>query len=307
MNCLPFVPWEYINKSYPQSSIAMIQYEAMSPQEFQTFQITIDGNPILTGNVVNVVTIGVVALLVFLLIAYYFRKGFKDNSRMKYEFITIVAHKFRTPLTYVKWVCDSLISEETDSFKKESVENIKKSNQKLIDLTGTLIEIADTESSGTATYVYKKIVVCDLVKKAANSLKDMFHEKNIVLGFHCDNDKALVWADETRLEFVLSTLLENARTYTPTAQRVDIIIEINLFYVHISIADTGIGIAKKDLPNIFTKFFRGQNARQTDTEGFGVGLYLASSIIHHLHGKIKVDSKGENLGSTFTITLPRAR
>jgi signal transduction histidine kinase len=277
------------------------------PEEFLMYQITLNNNPILTGNVFEAATIVVTTLLMLIALAIYFGKGLRENSRMKYEFITIVAHKFRTPLTYVKWVCDSLVSDETDSFKKESIENIKKSNQKLIDLTGTLIEIADSDSSGTSTYVYKKIVVCDLAKNVANNLKDTFHEKNIIFGFNCNKPKAMIWADQARLEFVMTTLLENACTYTPPAKTVDINISANLFYVHISVEDTGIGIAKKDLPNIFTKFFRGQNARQTDTEGFGVGLCLASSIIHHLHGKIRVDSKGENLGSKFTITLPRVR
>ena len=70
---------------------------------------------------------------------------------------------------------------------------------------------------------------------------------------------------------------------------------------------SGIGISKKDLPHIFSKFYRGKNARNTDTEGFGVGLYLASSIIKRLGGKIKVFSEGEGMGSTFTVTLPKSR
>jgi signal transduction histidine kinase len=92
-----------------------------------------------------------------------------------------------------------------------------------------------------------------------------------------------------------------------TTKNVSVFINANLLNVKISVQDSGIGISKQDLPHIFSKFYRGKNARVTDTEGFGVGLYLASSIVKKLGGKITVDSQGQDSGSVFTITLPRAR
>jgi signal transduction histidine kinase len=218
-----------------------------------------------------------------------------------------VAHKFRTPLTYVKWVCDTLIPDETDSFKKKSLEDIKRSNQKIIDLTSTLIEIADSESSGGVTYVYEKLPLGELVRDISNKFKDTMHEKNLFFSFDCKNEKAKVRVDKSRFEFVLSTLLENACTYTPPGKNIDISVTSTLFKNYIKVEDSGIGISKQDLPHVFSKFFRGKNARLNDTEGFGVGLYLANSIIKKFHGKMSVESPGEGLGSRFTIRLPRVR
>jgi signal transduction histidine kinase len=271
------------------------------------YQILIDNKNTISGDLDVLIIIFSAIFLTLLTIIIYFLKHIRDNNRMKYEFITIVAHKFRTPLTYIKWVCDSLIPDEADSFKKKSLEDVKKSNQKLIDLTGTLIEIADSESSGGVTYVYEKIPLVELMQDIINKNKDSFHEKNIFLGFKFTNNKIKVKADRTRLEFVINTLLDNARTYTPIGKKVELAVSGSLFKASIIVEDDGIGISKQDIKHVFSKFFRGKNARVNDTEGFGVGLYLASSIIKKLKGKITVESPGENLGSRFMITLPRVR
>jgi two-component system sensor histidine kinase ResE len=271
------------------------------------YQILIDGEKFFDGNIINVFLLFTVLVIAIIVTIIFITKRLRENNHMKYEFITIVAHKFRTPLTYIKWVCDSLIPDETDSFKKKSLEDVKKSNQKIIDLTSTLIEIADAESSGGATYVFEKVSAYDFVKDISDRFKDTIHEKNLFFSLNCDKKDALIKIDKSRLEFVISTMIENACIYTPPGQNISINIGVELFKVYISIQDSGIGISKKDLPHIFSKFYRGKNARNTDTEGFGVGLYLASSIVRRLGGKVSVFSEGEGRGSTFTVILPKAR
>lgn len=271
------------------------------------YQILINGESFFNGNLINVFLLFTLIIVVIIVAIIIITKRLRENNHMKYEFITIVAHKFRTPLTYIKWVCDSLIPDETDSFKKKSLEDVKKSNQKIIDLTSTLIEIADSESSGGATYVFEKVAVYDFVKDIADRFKDTIHEKNLFFSINCDRKDTQIKIDKSRLEFVISTMLENACTYTPPGQNISINISSELFKVYINIQDSGIGISKKDLPHIFSKFYRGKNARNTDTEGFGVGLYLASSIVKRLGGKVGVFSEGEGTGSTFSISLPKAR
>jgi len=271
------------------------------------YQILIDGQQLITGPVLKIVVILFIVVLIALALIIYIWRRFRENAHLKYEFITIVAHKFRTPLTYVKWVCDTLIPDETDSFKKKSLEDVKKSNQKIIDLTSTLIEIADSESSGGASYVIEKLPLGELVRNISSNFKDTMHEKNLFFSFNCENEKAKVRVDKSRFEFVLSTLLENACIYTPPGKNIDVSVKSTLFNNYIKVEDSGIGISKQDLSHVFSKFFRGKNARSTDTEGFGVGLYLANSIIKKFHGKMTVESPGEGQGSRFTIRLPRVR
>ncbi len=271
------------------------------------YQISIDGITYISGNLLIVAIVALVLVVIAIIAFIIIRKRLIENNHMKYEFVTIVAHKFRTPMTYIKWVCDTLIPDETDSFKKKSLEDIKKSNQKIIDLVSTLIEIADDENKAGASYVIDKFPIYEFTKSVADRFKDTLHEKNLFFSLDCDDKTALVKADQGRLEFVLTTLLDNAQTYTNPGQNVAVFINTNMLSVKISVQDSGIGISKNDLPHIFSKFYRGKNARSTDTEGFGVGLYLANSIIKKLGGKMTVESQGEGTGSTFTITLPRAR
>lgn len=271
------------------------------------YQIFINNQELATGKVFNLATILIILIALLVISIIYFIGRLKENHRLKYEFVTIIAHKFRTPLTYIKWVCDSLVTDETDSFKKKSLKDIQESNQKLINLTGTLIELTDSGKSGTASYHIEKLNLCEVVKKLAAEMRYSIQEKNIFFSVNCNDENINIKADRTRLEFILSTILDNARLYTPIGRSIDVNISGSFLKATITIKDTGIGISKEDLPYVFSNFFRGHNARQTDTEGVGVGLYMAKSIVKRLGGKITVYSAGQDQGSTFTITLPRTK
>lgn len=250
----------------------------------------------------------VTLLLLFLgLIIWAIIKKLSGNEILKYEFITIIAHKFRTPLTQVKWISEELLKSEQDPYKHQSLQDIEQSNEKLIKLTNTLIELTDSDNNSASTYAFEKVMLCEFVRTVSNSLKNSFHEKNIFFSVQCPPNDTQVKIDPQRMEFVLQTLLENALTYTTPGQNVDVIIQKENRKVIIAITDHGIGIDKRDLPHVFTKFFRAQNAQATDTEGFGVGLYLAQSVVRRHKGNINVYSEGIGTGSTFVITLPTTK
>jgi two-component system OmpR family sensor kinase len=75
----------------------------------------------------------------------------------------------------------------------------------------------------------------------------------------------------------------------------------------VTVADNGIGIAPRDIPHMFTKFFRTKEAQAMDTEGLGVGLYLAKSIVKRFGGSLAVQSEGLDRGATFSLILPLAK
>ncbi len=229
------------------------------------------------------------------------------NEVLKYEFITIVAHKFRTPLTHIKWSTDELIKEETDPYKKEAIQDIQKSNEKLIKLTNTLVEITDSENASSTVYIFERTDVCEFARKIGDEIKNEFHEKNVFFSIQCAPEPIFVKMDAQRMEFVLQTILENAKNYTPPGKNVEVTVMREGNKALISVRDGGIGIDKKDIELISTKFYRTTNAKSADTEGFGVGLYLAQSITKRHKGSIQVYSEGIGLGSTFTIVVPLAK
>ncbi|OHA16735.1 MAG: hypothetical protein A3C79_00125 [Candidatus Taylorbacteria bacterium RIFCSPHIGHO2_02_FULL_45_28] len=254
-------------------------------------------------NSLAAIIFGILVLIFFALVIYYLIKKIGKNESLKYEFITIIAHKFRTPLTHVKWSADELVKNENDPYKKQSLQDIQRSNEKLIKLTGTLIELTDSDNTAVATYTFERISLCSLVRTVGDSFKGDFHEKNIFFSAQCPIDDIYVKVDPSRLEFVLQTLLENALLYTSPGQDVSMILQKTGREAIISVTDHGIGIDKKDISRLFSKFFRAENARVADTEGFGVGLYLAQAIVRRHKGNLDVHSEGIGKGATFTIIL----
>lgn len=226
-----------------------------------------------------------------------------EGEKFKYDFITIIAHKFRTPLTQIKWILDDM-RDDPDPHRRENFVRIRSSNEKLINLTGTLIELTNLNRERKELYSFETVPICDFVKTVADAHKDYFHEKNIFLSINCSDPDTKVSIDRRRMEFVLQTLLENARIYTPPGRNVDVAVGKIAGRAVVVVSDHGIGIDSSDLPKVFTKFYRADNARKTDTEGFGVGLFLAQTIVREHHGRITADSAGADQGSTFTITLP---
>jgi two-component system sensor histidine kinase MtrB len=181
------------------------------------------------------------------------------------------------------------------------------SNEKLIKLTNTLVELTDAAGAASSTYSYERVSLCDFVRDAAASFKDMFHEKNIFFSVQCPTEPLFVKIDKQRMEFVIQTLLENALNYTSPGKTVEVQIVRSGRHGIVSVTDHGIGIDPGDMPSIFTKFFRTKSAQNMDTEGFGVGLYLARSVTRRHKGTLAAYSAGADKGSTFTLTLKRVR
>lgn len=233
-----------------------------------------------------------------------FSRTSRENKTLKYEFINIIAHKFRTPLTHVKWSTDTLLAAETDAYKKEALSNIKNSNEKLIGLVNTLLETTDAENGSSGLYVFETVNLGDFVRIIGDNFKSLFREKNVSFTIQEHVPGLRVSIDKARLEYVLDTLFDNAYSYTPTGKNVEVVIGKSGRNAVISVTDSGIGIAPEDVSRVFEKFYRGDNAQRMDTEGFGVGLFLAQSIAKRLHGRIEASSQGPDMGSTFSVILP---
>jgi signal transduction histidine kinase len=228
----------------------------------------------------------------------------RENEALKYEFLTIIAHKFRTPLTESKWATEELLREEQDPQKLDNLNHIQQSNEKLVNLTGALVDMANTDKNTDSSYRPEKVSLNDLVREAVADFDVRFKEKGILFSAEYPTADIITSVDKERVMFAVQTLLENSRNYTPKGGKVTIVLTQSGHKAIIKVADTGIGIEKEELPRVFSSFYRTKKAQLADTEGFGIGLSLARSIINRHGGKIEVSSEGEGKGSTFTIVLP---
>lgn len=269
------------------------------------FQISVGSNTIFSMELYSVYLILFLSVAVILLLVIFIWKKISEGKVMKYEFITIIAHKFRTPLTHLKWSVENLLTLNLDPSAQESVKDIGSSTEKLINLTGTLIELTDNANQSRALYNFEKIPLFEFVKNATSPFRDTFHGKNIFFSVYCDNDGTLIRVDRARMEFVLGTILENACNYTPVGRSVSVKAGTVGRRAVIEVADTGIGIDPMEQMRLFEKFHRGDRARRADTEGVGVGLYLARSVMKRHKGRIEISSPGIDKGTTVRIFLPR--
>jgi len=244
--------------------------------------------------------------LVIVFFAGFIWERMRDIETLKYEFITVVTHKFRTPLTRIKWAAEMLKHHaHKDEDEELALSEIENANEHLVELTDILISLRATNDVG---YLYElaPFDICVAVEKAAKNMRRHIEDKGIRFSLICPSQRVFVNIDARRIFFAFQIVIENALMYTPKGGRVGDKISSDGRYGVIEVRDTGIGIASEDMSRLFYKFWRSKEAKVADTEGMGIGLFMAREIIDRHGGDITATSAGIGKGATFTIRLPLA-
>ena len=187
--------------------------------------------------------------------------------------------------------------------EKESLEKVFQSNERLIKLVGDLLDISRIES-GRMRFNF---IETDLGKITTSVINELFiyaKKKNLRLEYRQSAESLpLAKMDEEKIRQVIINLIDNAIKYTKQGE---VIVKVELInkQIRFSVIDSGVGIKQENIINLFKKFFRGKTAFLINTEGMGLGLYVARVIIEQHHGKIWAESKGEDKGSKFCFELP---
>ena len=222
------------------------------------------------------------------------------------RFVADASHELRTPLTSIHSYAQML--EEwalrDPQIGPESVAAIKRESERMKGLIENLLELARGDEGMKLNL--KDNDLTEVVEEAAESARASVNGKVLI---ECPTPKQGVKPvsavfDRERLRQALSILLDNAVKYSPEGGRVTIRIAEENGSVGVEVADTGIGIPEDQIPHVFERFYRAEEARST--EGFGLGLSIARQIAEDHRGSIEVRSKpGE--GSTFIIRIPRSK
>jgi len=226
----------------------------------------------------------------------------REGDLLKYEFVTTITHKFRTPLTHIKWSSDNLLKSNLVEPEREQVEQIKIAGLKLIELTNLLVKLPELESD-VYNYHLQRGDISNVVREITDSLAGQAKIKNLNIVKNI-NSELMASFDTDRIRFVVQVFIENAIHYTPNNGLITISVYREGKTIVCSVKDTGIGISQENMPLLFSKFYRGDKARMVDTEGVGIGLYAVKEIIFRHHGKTWAESSGLNQGSTFYFSLP---
>ncbi len=241
-----------------------------------------------------------------------FMKIIKDRTpqvtalRSRGEFITVASHQLRGPVTDINWALQSLAHveglEETD---KMILDNALKASDNLLRRIEDLLSIARMED-GQFGYQFEETEIVEYVGKILSDVLPAARKAGIKIYFDRPAEAMpMVTIDPKRLSLAIVNILENAIRYN--VENGEIIVRVDRMadkpFIVVSVRDTGIGIPKESIQKLFSKFYRADNALKTQTEGSGLGLYIARSIVVAHGGQIWADSE-LGRGTTISFALP---
>lgn len=225
-------------------------------------------------------------------------------DKAKTEFLSLVSHQLRTPLSTINWYAEMLLHGDVGKLtekQKKFLGEIYRGNQRMVDLIKALLNVSRIELSAFQVEL-EPMDVAELVERAVvNAALEAKQKRLRVTESYADLPK--VPLDPHLMRMVLDNLLSNAINYTPEGGGIAVALERMPAAFRISVKDTGYGIPKAQQDKIFTKLFRADNVRKKDTLGTGLGLYIVKSILDAVCGKIWFESE-ENKGTTFFVELP---
>ena len=227
-------------------------------------------------------------------------------NKVKSDFVSAVSHELRTPLTSIKGYASILMTGKLGDVplaQKERLEKIDKHSNNLTRLVNNLLDISRIES-GKIQMELKEISIKEMLNSVVDIIEPQVKEKNISLKINIKTKSDKIKADPGQLERVFINLVGNAVKFTPQKGKITVYCQDRKDLVEFSVEDTGMGIPRDDVKNVFEEFFRSDNALDQKVKGTGLGLSLVKKIIEAHRGKIWVQSE-LGKGTRFTFTIPK--
>ncbi len=231
------------------------------------------------------------------------RINFIESSRQ--QFVANVSHELKTPLSSIKVLADTLLSQKDaskemyDEFLSDISEEIDRENKIINDLL-TMVTLDNKDEMNR-----ELVLINDIVENVTRMLLPIAKKRNITFEIKSYR-KVEAYVDETKFYLVLTNLIENAIKYNIEGGKVTIVINADFRDFTIKVIDTGIGIPEESINKIFDRFYRVDKMRSRDSGGTGLGLNIVQRVVLLHKGKIKCHSE-EGVGTTFELTIPLSK
>lgn len=233
-------------------------------------------------------------------------KSAKHQAEMALEsrsiFLANMSHEIRTPLNSIIGYTELLVEDESNSEKKNQLENIKEAGEGLLCIINDILDLSKLES-GKLTFNESTIPIRHFLSHTISMYQDLAKRKNNSLNLFISNElRSNYLGDPNRLRQILINLIGNAIKFTENGQ-------VNLRAlphdegISFEISDTGIGIDSGSLPKIFEHFTQADNSSRNQLGGTGLGLSIVKMLVNQWKGRIDVQSEPE-MGTLFTLMIP---
>ncbi|GJM42999.1 MAG: hypothetical protein DHS20C20_32810 [Ardenticatenaceae bacterium] len=228
-------------------------------------------------------------------------------NKAKSDFISLVAHELRVPMTSIKGYTDLMnagLAGPLSDQQKQFLEVIRRNLTRMSSLISDLSDINHIES-GRMKFDLKSFDLREVVADVADSLRERIGNRKQTLHIEIEDELPLVYADASRMTQVISNLMSNANKYTPDGGEIVVRAWPNGRSAFVSVQDNGLGISEEDQQKLFTQFFRAEDSKVREQSGWGLGLSIVRRMVEAQDGEITFESK-LGAGSTFTFTIPLA-
>lgn len=227
-----------------------------------------------------------------------------ELDKAKDEFISMASHQLRTPLTAIKGYLSMLLEGDAGEIRVSQYDFVNEAFNGANRMVGLINDLLNVSRMETGRFFLEPVEVDldKLVQEEIKQLQNHAKEKHLYLKYECKGKVPHVWADETKIRQVVMNFIDNAVYYTNQGG-VTVKLSHDAKDVIFEVSDTGIGVPKTQQKNLFTKFYRADNARHVRPDGTGLGIYLAKRVLDDHKAELLFKSK-EGEGSTFGFRFP---
>ncbi|HEX7078976.1 MAG TPA: ATP-binding protein [Candidatus Eisenbacteria bacterium] len=232
----------------------------------------------------------------------------READRLKNEFLANTSHELRTPLNsiigFLNLVIEGLV--ESDEERNELLTHASNGARNLLNLINDVLDLSRIEA-GRLQVECADFALGPLLAEVERSMEVQARDKGLTLTFGPVPDGLRVTADEARLRQVLVNVLANAIKFTPEGL-VGVFVEGSEGspFIEIAVSDSGIGINPEKRARLFRKFSQGDTSTTRKYGGTGLGLVIVKELVDMMGGAVRLESPGDGLGTTVTLSLPRA-
>lgn len=231
-----------------------------------------------------------------------------DKDEKVATMLAVLSTQLRSPITSINWYAELILEQDFGKLKVaqiEALDKIKRGSEQASAVVERILELSKLDR-GEVELKNSSVELGSMISKIVKANADAADAKNIVLDFDKPVTATTCYADPIVLHNIIESLIQNAIQFSHDDQTVQISLANEIDTVSIHVHDDGIGISAEEQPKIYSKFFRGQQAKLMHPTGNGLSLYIAKELLLDMKGSISFKSE-KNSGTTFSITLPQSK